>query len=56
MTVQLSLFNYSNYWIYSSNKRVAGEVSGAKPDGCAKEQPLKKHGATDLILLECSGT
>jgi hypothetical protein len=30
------------------------EVSGANPDGCAKEQPLKKHRAADLIRLEWS--
>ena len=32
----------------------AGEVSGANPDGCAKEQPLKKLRAADIIRLECS--
>jgi hypothetical protein len=25
--------------------------NGANPDSCAKEQPLKKQGATDIILL-----
>ena len=30
------------------------EGSGANPDGCAKEQPLKKHRAADLIRLEWS--
>ena len=28
--------------------------SGANPDGCAKEQPLKKLRAADIIRLECS--
>ena len=28
--------------------------SGANPDGCAKEQPLKKLRAADRIRLECS--
>ena len=32
------------------------EVSGANPDGCAKEQPLKKQRAADIIRLECSET
>jgi hypothetical protein len=26
--------------------------NGANPDGCAKEQPLKKYRAADIILLE----
>jgi hypothetical protein len=30
------------------------EVSGANPDGCAKEQPLKKQRAAYIIRLECS--
>ena len=29
-------------------------VERANPDGWAKEQPLKKRRAADIILLECS--
>lgn len=29
-------------------------VERANPDGCAKEQPLKKYRAADIIRLECS--
>ncbi len=29
-------------------------ANGANPDRCAKEQPLKKYRAADIILLECS--
>ncbi len=31
-------------------------VERANPDGCAKEQPLKKYRAADIIWLECSET
>jgi hypothetical protein len=31
-------------------------LNGANPDGCAKEQPLKKLRAADIIRLECSET
>jgi len=30
-------------------------ANGAKPDGWAKEQPLKKAGAADKIRQECRG-
>ncbi len=30
--------------------------SGADPDGCAKEQPLKIQGAADVNTALCSGT
>ena len=35
--------------VLMNEKAVVG--SGANPDGCAKEQPPKKPGATDMILL-----
>ena len=41
-------------YYYKSLIKKSNEVSGANPDGCAKEQPLKKLRAADIIRLECS--